>query len=956
MQRQEKREALEVRYTDKSRTAFEILAEAYHLRGELRAPHRLTRARRASLWLSTEIQCERGRFYRQGNARTSSRINLYRRGPYFCELHWLDLQWGDDKGRLFPLKGDLTLFCYPEKLLVSLTLHATKDIAPFELTVRGKRKISFQVLELAEGEKHQVSFSLFGEEAPLSKDALEVLEGETEARYDEVRGCYLVGSFNPGGFEEHFYDHPNAYEGVRFRIHNAGRARKITVCHQTVRGAKGSVEGAVLLDEEGHPLPITVQISKNFAGEKEEKFYNPEDTPFSETYFPLYLDKGETVDVTSLHLYQNWGRHMVKQFSSLGAWMDYFHSSTGVTETTCYVPFKFAGLPGVAIADFRAMSQESFWGGQPQHDNVAGHSFLSYKADGEWQYMMYRGTTYHSTGPNWMDIELHYLSGDGKIRASVRTFELPQKDELRNFIGVRYEVLDPVTVKEAGENLRLLRITSRIQRLRYTHFHASDGFVKALDFSEEGLQVKGHPLLQQGAFMALTGEAKGSNAVILRCWDAQVRSSDLAPAASLWCEKDRDTELFLTVDQEEVTLRPKDVLSFEAVWLPFGKVHDSRVPAREAVVYGEKAPRVEQVLNGVKLSDFPTRLKAEDGKVECILSGGRDLIPVIVENLPDYRRPQIYRKESIGWRLLGQGRTGAWDGVQVFSQGPGRFGAVFLLHSDPTPQHVRIVLAKEREMRPKIQVTGLSLPSEGIQHVALIQAPWMETPVQLRYPETLQTDGLDYIDHVREDMPARSPLSPLAEDWRQGEGGSLWFQWEFEKHKAGGRISPNEDDVDLEFWVRNQAASPLPVAVQFCSVLAGTIFEDRTLDRTWVHIDGAWKRMKDTDRGGGKFELCHYPVMDGPDVHGAGDWGASSERTDANLVAATSKDGKYVFAVAWPRPRSILSNAFIPCIHADPLLPDCPPGRRVHLRGKLYLMEGALEDVLHRVRREVLNP
>ena len=35
--------------------------------------------------------------------------------------------------------------------------------------------------------------------------------------------------------------------------------------------------------------------------------------------------------------------------------MDYFHSSTGVTETTCYVPFKYAGLKGIDIADFRAV-------------------------------------------------------------------------------------------------------------------------------------------------------------------------------------------------------------------------------------------------------------------------------------------------------------------------------------------------------------------------------------------------------------------------------------------------------------------------------------------------------------------------------------------------------------------------------------------------------------------------
>ncbi len=144
-----------------------------------------------------------------------------------------------------------------------------------------------------------------------------------------------------------------------------------------------------MLDKDGHPMPLVVQVSKNFAGEKEEKFYNPRDTPFSETYFPLYLEPGERTTLTSLHLYQNWGRHMTKHWSSLGAWMDYFHSSTGVTETTCYVPFKFAGIGGVSIADFRAMSQETFWSGQPQHDNLAGHSFLSFYDGQNWQHAKY---------------------------------------------------------------------------------------------------------------------------------------------------------------------------------------------------------------------------------------------------------------------------------------------------------------------------------------------------------------------------------------------------------------------------------------------------------------------------------------------------------------------------------------------------------------------------------------
>jgi hypothetical protein len=68
-----------------------------------------------------------------------------------------------------------------------------------------------------------------------------------------------------------------------------------------------------------------------------------------------------------------------------------------------------------------------------------------------------------------------------------------------------------------------------------------------------------------------------------------------------------------------------------------------------------------------------------------------------------------------------------------------------------------------------------------------------------------------------------------------------------------------------------------------------------------------------------------------------------------------SADGKYVFAVAWPQARSILSNASIPCIHADPVLPFSDAGRRVYVRNKLYLLEGSLDDLYQRVARDILR-
>ena len=937
------RPQLEVRYTDGTRTAFEIVAEDYHLVGGLRTPHSLRDAVTGDEWLSFTVLGKDGKTYSSRHAGQKSRINLYRRGPYFCEVHWLDVQVAERDGGSTPLKGDVALYCYPDKILASITWHATADFDTAGFVAEGRGQSEFTPEPFKAGTSQHFAFPLFGETAPLPASAFESI--------DAVRGCYTIGSLSNGGFQGHFYNHPNRYETVRFRVANDTTPRTVYICHENTGGDKGSVEGGVLLDEAGHPLPVVVQISKNFAGEFEEKFYNPSDAPFSETYFPLVLAANEARTLTSLHLYQNWGAHMVKQFSSLGAWMDYFHSSTGVTETTCYVPFKFAGLSGVDIADFRAMSQHAFWSSQPQHDNIAGHSFLWFHHGDDWQHLAYRGTEYRSTGPNWMDIGFAYRSTDGAIRATVDCFELPQADELRQFLHIRYDVVEPVTVGDARRNFRLLTAASWVQRLRHTRFAATGQDDVALSFEKDHFPVLGHAIPDEDSFMAVYGDPKGGNAFLLRNWNARVGQVTVGPAASVYCEASGDTRLLLVPNADTLDLQPGDYFDFEVVIIPFGSDASADAIRREAVAYGSSAPRVTAVMKGTKESDFPTIVRAEANGAEFTIQGGRDLIPVIVTGLTDYRWPRVERRGERGWQPVSHARVGQLDGVQTFCDVDGKLGAVFLVHSDDTPQAYRVTVGEEPAPGDAVRVTPLD--PTGLQHAVLIQAPWMKSPIRLRFPETLHTDTLDFIDHKRDDMTPRIDPAPLAGMWNVSEGGSVWFDWTYDNQAVGGRLSPNVDSIDLEFWLENRRTNPVQMAVQFCPVLAGTLFEDRALERTWGHFDGRWRKLAEMDRGAGKFELCYYGVAGGPAFEVPLPRGRSADLLDFGMLAVTSPDGRYVFAIAWPDCARLLSNANIPCVHADPPAYAAPPGKRLHVRGKLYLMEGTLNDVLQRARREV---
>ncbi len=181
------RPSLEVNYTDATRTAFQVLAEEYQLRGQLIPPNLLMDENNKA-WLWMEVEDDQGKVFSTKWARDSTRINLYRRGPYFCELHWFDLQVAAENGEPAPLKGDLTLFCYPEKMLAEITWHATEDFEGKLVRIEGIAPDEFACTLFARGTKQSFTFPMFGEEEPLPLEAFHMLEGDVPMRYNAQKG------------------------------------------------------------------------------------------------------------------------------------------------------------------------------------------------------------------------------------------------------------------------------------------------------------------------------------------------------------------------------------------------------------------------------------------------------------------------------------------------------------------------------------------------------------------------------------------------------------------------------------------------------------------------------------------------------------------------------------------------------------------------------------------------
>ena len=758
------RPRIEARYASATRTGLDIVAQDYQISLDLKSKsgqriRTLLHPLRGSDVLTDgggylRLTGADGRVYSSLSSKTPSRVNIYRRGPYYIETHWLDVTLTDSKGEVAPIKGEVVFYSYPEKTHVGVILHVTKAftvrdaalVFDFDAESIQEPSSSCRVLKRAadaptcallypvpngvdkvaseavagglrvsnylyhkgnhagadaswsEGDKPTAYLEIFpmrsgrvtreleAEMRPLLSTSINASQGRNLG-YDPIRGCYTLQTDNPGGFSYHFYENPNDYEVADFSMRNDDLPRKAYILHETRRNP-GSVECGVVLDENGQTLPITVQISKNFAGEKEEPFYNPQDTPFSETIFPLYLDKGESRKMTSLHLYQNWGNHPLKQFSSLGAWMDYYHMSTGVTETTCYVPFLFAGLPGVSIADFRPMSQE-MWTSQPQHDNVAGHSFLRYQDEnGKWHYVEYTGTTFRSTGPNWADMSMSYLSDDGKAKVNVDVFELPQIDELRNFVKLRVEFLDTINLKDSSisGSMRLINIASWVQRMRYEKVAYGGPTGEATVVSirlDDTLSVDAAPIPANNGWAAVYPDKRGANAFIVRSFRGAIGGKPVNPGISLLGKKDGNTELFLVPISDAKEIKKGDWIEADIVLMPYGSEGADWKPAQKcAVDYGPNAPKVTKITAGEKLLDFPTRIALDGkGRAEFSVTGGMNTIPIIITGAKNYASLRLYSMDGEK-NMIDLSQPGEKDGYQVFVDDDGTFGWVFLVNTD----------------------------------------------------------------------------------------------------------------------------------------------------------------------------------------------------------------------------------------------------------------------------------
>lgn len=198
---------------------------------------------------------------------------------------------------------------------------------------------------------------------------------------------------------------------------------------------------------------------------------------------------------------------------------------------------------------------------------------------------------------------------------------------------------------------------------------------------------------------------------------------------------------------------------------------------------------------------------------------------------------------------------------------------------------------------------------------ASVFAPWpdagyavADTPEAVWFEPASRKPELLYLAHTH--IPTfwdkkQVDLEPL--EWTRKADGSLeLIRMLPNKVSLSSRVVPGKDGVRMEFRVTNGSAETLTgLRVQMCVMLAGLKgFEDRT---------------------------------------------NANKVFEAPFAACQDKTGKRWIITGWERCGRAWGNPPCPCLHADPVVEDCPPGKSRRVRGWLSFFEGS--DVRAELKR-----
>lgn len=546
------------------------------------------------------------------------------------------------------------------------------------------------------------SFDAFLIAAEQERHPLESVSGGAYLGYDALRGAYCY-SIDGTGFNVPFFTEQNRHytAGVSVTAENSD-------CNIYVytRFKGGECENALILGKDEMLLPIPVMICKNFKGENEEPIFDPGDTSYSETYFPLSIKAGETIDLTVLNLYMNWGQTPLKQLSSIQYFWPYYHLSLGTTETSCISPL-YGARDLWTLPDFRSMSMP-YWfelpegqgyGNQPQHTHGGFQYFLQY-TDSEGNYSATEN--YHnniiSSGPVYTDVKMDYISDDGRIKVSYNHIELPETDELRAYYEINYEVLEDISIADFAKDFSFYSLEgyagayTKIGYLNQSN-QIVQGTVNASDSPEVLKLGDRYPYVSLYKLQTDLEDWANNNVNLgFVVYDSEMTiGGEKCDAGFVIVGK--NSKYSLSLDLENVTLKAGDKMKLCLIISPWGFYTSTDDSNMQRIRENTCLDRVKLTVQDGEIMDsvFVPSVKSNGKSAEFTITGGSNNKVVRIYGFEKLTAPVIYEKVDGEWVELtvnssktpdSQGYSHYYDGYAVYYDRNGTYSYAFAFNMD----------------------------------------------------------------------------------------------------------------------------------------------------------------------------------------------------------------------------------------------------------------------------------
>jgi hypothetical protein len=61
-----------------------------------------------------------------------------------------------------------------------------------------------------------------------------------------------------------------------------------------------------------------------------------------------------------------------------------------------------------------------------------------------------------------------------------------------------------------------------------------------------------------------------------------------------------------------------------------------------------------EVSKGILLNNYPIKIRAENGEAKFLVSGGLAYVPLTITHVPEYKKPELFKKVNGKWQRINQ--------------------------------------------------------------------------------------------------------------------------------------------------------------------------------------------------------------------------------------------------------------------------------------------------------------